>query len=117
MEFYNYEGKPIAYCEDKENIYLFSGQPVAYFYNDLVYGYNGIQFGWYENGWIRDLQGKCVFCTKDASGGMLKPVCRVVPVKGVKRVAPVKAVRRVARVKAVSKLVWSNLSNENYSKQ
>ena len=44
MEFYNYEGKPIAYCEDKENIYLFSGQPVAYFYNDLVYGYNGILY-------------------------------------------------------------------------
>lgn len=117
MVFYNHEGKPIAYCEDKEKIYLFSGEPVAYFYNGLVYGYNGIQFGWFENGWIRDLHGKCVFYTKDAIGGMVKPVCRVTPVKGVKKVTPVKAVRRVARVKAVSQIAWSSLSNERFFAQ
>ena len=33
MVFYNYNGKPIAYCEDKEKIYLFSGEPVFPFIN------------------------------------------------------------------------------------
>ena len=29
MTFYDLHGKPLAYCEDGENIYLFSGVPVA----------------------------------------------------------------------------------------
>ena len=108
MVFYNYEGEPIAYCDDKEKIYLFSGEPVAYFYNDLVYNYNGDELGWFENGWIRDLYGQCVFYTKEASGGPVKPVCRITPVK---------AVRRVPIVKAVPQYRWSNLSNEKFFMQ
>lgn len=117
MVFYNREGRPIAYCEDKEKIYLFNGVPVAYFYNEYIYGYNGIEYGWFNNGWVRDLNGKCVFYTENASGGVVKPVCRVLPVKGVKQVVPVKAVRRVARVKTVEQLSWSNLSSEAFFKQ
>lgn len=50
MVFYNHEGKPIAYCEDKEKIYLFSGEPVAYFYNGLVYGYVMLKFYYSKGG-------------------------------------------------------------------
>ena len=50
MTFYNKNGKPIAYTEDNEHIYLFTGQPVAYFYGDAVYGFNGHHIGWFENG-------------------------------------------------------------------
>lgn len=117
MVFYNFEGKPIAYCEDKEKIYLFSGEPVAYFHNDYVYDYDGNELGWFRNGWIRDLNGACVFFTADAIGGMVKPVREVLPVKGVKWVAPVKSFREVPQVKAVEQLSWSRLSNEAFFRQ
>lgn len=32
MTFYSREGAPIAYTEDNETIYLFTGEPVAYLY-------------------------------------------------------------------------------------
>ena len=61
MVFYDNYGRPTAYTEDDIHIYLFTGEPVAYIDRDAVYGYNGRQFGWFQNGWIRDLNGCCVF--------------------------------------------------------
>ena len=56
MTFYDSHGKAIAYLHDDGiHIYLFNGRPVAYLYGDAVYGFNGHQFGWFEDGWIRDL--------------------------------------------------------------
>ena len=111
MVFYDNHGRPIAYTEDDVHIYLFTGEPVAYLDGDAVYGFNGHQFGWFENGWICDLDGYCVFFTENATGsGPVKPVKHVCPVKHVKRIKPVKHVKRVRRVKAVKKLSWSQLS-------
>jgi len=118
MTFYNKTGKPIAYCEDNETIYLFSGKPVAYFYDDAVYGFNGKQYGWFSDGWIRDLQGCCMFFNEDAQGsGPVKPVKNVKPVKSVKNVKPVKSVKSVKRVKPVSVMGWSDLSGEQFFTQ
>jgi hypothetical protein len=111
MVFYDNHGRPTAYTEDGIHIYLFTGEPVAYLHTDTVYGYNGRQFGWYENGWICDLNGYCVFFTENASGsGPVKPVKHVCPVKHVKRVKPVKHVRAVKRIRPIKKLSWSQLS-------
>lgn len=111
MTLYDRSGTPTAYSEDGEHIYLFNGQPVAYFYENTVYGYNGHQFGWFENGWVRDLQGKCVFFSENATGsGPVKPVKKVTPVKSVKRIKPVKHVKQVRKVRPVSSLNWSPLS-------
>ena len=114
MILYDNNGIPTAYSEDGEHIYLFNGQPVAYFYENTVYGYNGHQFGWFENGWIRDLQGACAFYTEYASGGPVKPVKQVKPVKSVKGVKPVKGVKAVRRVKPVFSYSWSPYYNEMF---
>ena len=111
MTFYDYNGEPIAYSEDNIHIYLFTGEPVAYFDRDTVYGFNGKQFGWYYNGWIRDLNGYCVFFTENSTGsGPVKPVKHICPVKCVKHVKPVKSVKEVRRVRPVNCLNWSPLS-------
>ena len=113
MVFYDNHGRPTAYTEDDVHIYLFAGEPVAYL-DDDHWAYLEMyveKFGWFENGWIRDLDGYCVFFTENATGsGPVKPVKHVCPVKHVKRVKPVKHARRVRRVKAVKKLSWSQLS-------
>lgn len=118
MTFYDLYGKPIAYTDDDEHIYLFGGEPVAYFSENKVYGYNGHHLGWFENGWIRDKKGECVFFTENASGsGPVKPVKKVKPVKSVKRAKPVKSVKKVATVRPVNKLSWSELSGEKFFMQ
>lgn len=111
MVFYDIHGRPTAYTEDDMHIYLFTGEPVAYLDRDTVYGFNGHQFGWFENGWIRDLNGYCVFFTENATGlGPLKPAKCACPVKSVKHVKPVKSVKSVRCVKTVRSLSWSQLS-------
>ncbi len=118
MVFYDSHGRAAAYTEDGVHIYLFTGEPVAYIDRDAVYGYNGRQFGWFENGWIRDLNGYCVFFSENANGsGPVKPVRCVCPVKCVKYVQPVKCVKEVRRFRAVNCLAWSRLSGTQFFAQ
>ena len=114
IDFYDKSGRPIAYMADGQHIYLFSGKPVAFLSGNAVYSFSGRHLGWFEDGWVRDKAGKCVFFTSDANGGPVKPVKRVKPVKGVKQVKPVKGVKQVKAVKAVKSLSWSNLSGKQF---
>lgn len=116
MTFYNNSGEATAYLDDDlTHIYLFDGTPVAYLVNNMVYGFNGHQFGWFENGWIRDLNGDCVFFTKDAFGpGPIKPIKKMNPIKSIKHIKPVKCVREIKRLKAISSLSWSTFSGKQF---
>lgn len=115
MTLYDHSGRPTAYMADEEHIYLFSGKPVAYLSSDAIYTYSGLHIGWLDDGWIRDLDGNCVFFTEGDSGfGPVKPVKNVMPVKGVKGVLPVKSVKEVRHIKSVKSLSWSNLSGESF---
>ena len=114
IDFYSKSGTPIAYSDEGENIYLFTGEPVAYISGDAVYAFSGEHIGWFEDGWIRDKSGGCVFFTQDAKGGPVKPVKQVKPVKGVKHVKLVKGVKHVKSVKAVKSLSWSPKSGREF---
>jgi len=65
--FYDLNGSPTAYTEDGTHIYFFSGEPVAYFVDESVYSFTGVHLGRFENGWIRDNNGDCVFFTEYAT--------------------------------------------------
>ena len=118
MIFYDYNGEPVAYSEDDIHIYLFTGEPVAYFDKDAVYGYNGKQLGWFNNGWIRDLNGCCVFFTENSTGsGPVKPVKHVCPEKSIKHVKPVKCMKAVQNIRPVSCLDWSPLTGTAFFTQ
>ena len=110
ITFYNRSGQAIAWLSaiDNETIYSFDGKPLAYIYDNCVYSFKGVQLGWYEKGWIFDLEGYCVFCTKNAIGGPIKPVCGISPVKSIKKVKPIKGVRAIKRVKRLMNLSWVN---------
>ncbi|MFW3510003.1 4-fold beta flower protein [Staphylococcus caprae] len=81
MELYDKKGKPIVYIENNEDIYLFKGQPVDYLDNNEIFEFNEFHIGWFENGWIRDLDGRCVLYTKYAHGDPIKPIAKVRPIK------------------------------------
>ena len=118
MTFYDLTGRAVAYTEDNENIYLYSGVPVAYLYANLVYSYTGIQLGRFENGWIRDRSGYCAFFTENALGnGMVKPIKHVKPVKRAKRIKPIKSIRHTPVAKTVDHSSWSDMSGEIFFMQ
>lgn len=118
MVFYDNHGRPTAYTEDDEHIYLFTGEPVAYLCEDAVYGYNGKHFGWFLGGWVRDLNGKCVFFTENAAGsGPLKPLKQLTPLKSLKQLRPLKALRELKRLRPPNSLSWSVLSGKQFFAQ
>lgn len=118
MTFYDLHGKAIAYLHnDGVNIYLFSGKPVAYLYNNAVYGFNGHHLGWFENGWIRDIRGNCVFFTENASGGPVRPARCAKPAKCTRYARPAKYARHARYARAAKTLSWSQLSGELFFNQ
>ena len=111
MIFYNEHGKAIAFSDDNEHIYLFSGQPVAYIFEDAVYNFNGKQLGWLERGWVRDLNGCCVFFSENANGsGPIKLIKQITPIKPIKQILPIKSIRNIKKIKPINQSSWSTLS-------
>ena len=114
MTFYDCDGAPVAYTEDNETIYLFTGEPVAYFYENAVYSFSGVHLGWFENGWIRDLHGSCVFFSEDSTGGPLKPLKQLKPLKSLKQLKPLRSLRELKHLKALNRLSWSQKSGRAF---
>lgn len=112
--FYDQTGAAIAYTENDGTLYLFTGEPVAYIENEAIYLFSGKHAGWFEDGWIRDKNGNCVFYTDTATGGPIKPVKHISPVKSVKHIKPVKSVKNIKSIKSVKSLSWSSLSNTDF---
>ncbi len=114
MTLYDSNGRAVAYSDDGETIYLYSGYPVAYLFGKMVYAFSGNQLGTMNNGWIRDNRGLCVFFTEDAIGGPIRPRKQIKPIKGIKRIKPIKGIRHIPRIKPVDQNRWSNSSGERF---
>ena len=115
MTFYNSKGKAIAYLYDDEYIFLFSGEPVAYLYDKVVYHFDGRHLGWFENEWVRDLDGKCVFFTENTTGGgPAKPARHARPAKSAKFAKPAKYARQARYARSSNSFTWSEFSSEKF---
>lgn len=112
ITFYNNLGKPIAYTQDGTHIYLFNGKPVAYLSQESVYSYSGKHLGRYEDGWIRDNKGQCVFFTGEATGGPMQPMKQMVPMKSIKQMKPMKSMKQMRPARPMKSSSWSELSSE-----
>ena len=111
---YDRLGEAIVHIKDN-TIYTISGIPVAFLQHEYVYAYSGVQLGTYENGWLRDLQGSCVFFSDHVAGvGPVPPVPRVPPVPSVPKIPPVPPVPQIPHVKAVPGLSWSAIEGSQF---
>lgn len=114
LDFFDRLGRAIAYSEDEEHIYLFGGQAVAYLVDAAIYDYRGEQLGWYENGWIRDKDGRCVAFSESASSGPPRPGMRLKPAKVVRQVRPQEEPRNTRALRPIHSNAWSGLSAQDF---
>lgn len=114
LDFYDSNGKPIAYTDDGEHIYTFSGRPVAYINQDSIYSFSGKYLGRLENGMIRDNDGCVALFSQNATGGPLKPVKQLKPLKGLKALKSLKGLKELKPLKPLSSSTWSRLSGEQF---
>jgi hypothetical protein len=110
LTFYDRSGASVAYTDDGEHIFHFTGKPLAYIHGRSIYSYSGSHLGWFENGLIRDQLGNTVFFSRGSRGGPMKPIRQIAPIKGVRRIKPIKRVRQIAPIRPVKTLSWSALS-------
>jgi hypothetical protein len=92
VTLFNKNVQPVAYIgEDGETLYTWDGRAVAYLHEDKVYGWNGKQLGWFDNGTIFDIFGLRAGFIRSKS-----PVATPAePVKPVKHMKPVKGPRQI----------------------
>ena len=106
IHFYDHRGEPAAYSEDDVHIYLFSGAPAAYIEGGSIFDYNGGHLGWSEDGWVVGSEGKSVFFTETAEGGIPRPLKRMPPQKNMKLPLPMKKTRVLKPLKPMRSASW-----------
>ena len=115
LTFYNKQGKAIAWLSDsdEETIYLFDGKPVAWICGNSVYSFNGSHLGFFENGWIYDNKGYCVYFTQKATGGPIRPAKQICPARSITKVKPIKRPKTIPPINPIKKLSWS-IDSDNF---
>lgn len=109
VALFNKKGKPVAYiAEDGDAVYLWDGTPVAYLYEDKLYGWNGKQLGWFTNGTVFDIYGLRAGFIKSKS----PLVTELEPPKTMKQLKGAKKVRQTQVAKPVMCYGYSGKSLE-----
>lgn len=110
ITFYDRNGGAIAYSDDDVHIFLFSGEPIGYLEAEALYSYRGELMGWFEEGWLRDKDGRCVAYSEQATGGPLQPVKARRPSPSVKQTLPTQERRDPRSLRPIHSNAWSNQS-------
>lgn len=105
---YDIYGNPIAYLDssDGNTIYLWNGVPVDYVdFNNAIYGFNGSHIGWYDQGYVRDLNGYIVGSNLQRA----RTLTKMAPLKSIKHLKPLKSIKEIARLKPLYKMAYSSI--------
>jgi hypothetical protein len=114
LTFYDLRGSPIAYTDNGEDIYLFSGKPVAYLSDESLYSYSGKYIGSFDEGWVLDKNGKRVFFTDIAAGGPATPARCATPARSARSATPAKFARAARPATPAKSSSWSMLSGRQF---
>lgn len=108
VTFYDRSGIAIAYSDDDVHIYLISGQACCYLDGAAVFSYSGALMGWFENGWIRDKDGRCVVFSESATGGPPRPTKQAMPEKRDKQLRPPDGKKDPKPLRPIHSNAWSD---------
>jgi hypothetical protein len=108
ITFYDQVGTPVAYSEDDRTIFLFTGEAVAYLEADALFSYRGELMGWFEEGWLRDKDGRCIAFSGHAIGGPPHPAKEARPHESVKQISPTQERRDQRTLRPIHSNAWSS---------
>lgn len=116
ITFYDHSGRAIAYSEDGEHIFLFSGHAVAFINGNSIYDYSGRHLGWFRYGWVQENAGRYVYFTEKAKGGPSRPSKARKPTKVTKQTCPVKNPLMPKPKKSDVPPAWSAATGDQFFK-
>lgn len=104
---YDRNGNAVAYSEDGCHVYLCDGQPIAYLEENALYSYPGELLGWFEDGWLRDKDGRCVAFADEATGGPPRPAIMIKALQLLKHPLPLELIRDRMTLRPIHSNAWS----------
>lgn len=110
IAFYDQGGVAIAYSDDGVHVFMFAGEPIGYLEADAFYTYRGELMGWFEEGWLRDRDGRCVAFSEHAMGGPERPEKTAWPAQLMKQRIPTQERRDPRSLRPIHSNTWSTLS-------
>jgi len=114
VDFYAKDGNALAYILDDIHIFLYSGEPAAYIFDEAVYTFSGRHIGWYKNHWLRDTNGNCVAFTHLAKGGPARPLMNPKPDKIECKKIPIKKEKKNKTPAPLDTIEWSKKSGSSF---
>lgn len=114
MVFYDIDGNPCCYSDDSVHIYSYGGDPLGYILDGRVWNFDGHYLGLFRNNWIIDRDGYYLFFTDISTGGLLKPLRRLEPIKSLKQLLPLKSLRELPPLPPLTQLAWSDKDMWNF---
>lgn len=114
ITFYDRNGAAVAYSDDDVHVFLFGGEPIAYLDAEALYSYRGELMGWFEDGWLRDKDGRCVAYSEEASGGPTLPEKRRRPKQSLKQTLPVQQRQDPRSLRPMHSSAWSTQSAKQF---
>lgn len=109
-DFFDSKGNAVAYFDDDDTLYLWSGEPVAYMDEDSLFGFNGKHLGWRKDGAIYDHDGNVVA----AIVGRFKTPVSAAPSKAFKEFKPFKGFKEFKPFKPFFGATWSDLPARSF---
>jgi len=114
ITFYDRSGAPIAYSEDDRHMYLFGGEPVGYLDAEAFFSYRGELLGWFEDGWLRDKDGRCIAYSDQAAGGPPLPEKLRRPSQSVRQTLPLLERQDPRPLRPMHSNAWSTLTAQDF---
>ena len=112
INLYNSNGEAEAYISVSNNYTIFSwkGQPLAYLTNGNnnsvnIYSFQGEHLGWFDDGVIRDHQGKISLFKKESLSNILY---KIETLKGLQQLVPLKKFEKLEPLKPIYQNYFSN---------
>lgn len=103
---------------DKIHLYSWDGKPAAFVEKSAVFTFKGAHLGWYDEGWLRDPEGKCIGYAEPGKGGPNPP--KMKPPESPpaeKQEPPEKPVIEKLPDRPPRKAAWSELTEAEFFKK
>lgn len=114
ITFYDRNGTAVAYSDDGAHVFLFGGEAVGYLEADALYSYRGELMGWFEKGWLRDKDGRCVAYSDKAAGGPPQAARLEKPYQSRKQAMPAREHQDPRSLRPIHSNVWSSQSAQEF---
>jgi|ERR1700722_2879778 hypothetical protein len=108
-EFFDSRGAAVAYFDDDETLYLWSGEPVAYRDEDSLVGFNGSHLAWiHEGGYDHDGNLVAAIAARFSWSVQTKPF------KGLRELRPLKSLRELRPLRPLWGTAWSQVPGRSF---